>query len=164
MESSGSRFSITREGKGTVKIRASDLNISTLSNFFSLVPSTITLVSGDDEMETHGEMGCFPSWRMDRRTPWRCQGTPQYPSCSSKRKAPTSVSLVGERPEKRRRRPIAIDVEVCSVEHGRKGKKRTITPVSTLRIDIEERKHCQRHGYRTNYFRRGLRWTAHYAV
>ena len=60
------RYSVRRDGENSViKIRGRDLTQANLSNLFGLVPSTISLLSEDGEVETAGASGTFWTESVD---------------------------------------------------------------------------------------------------
>lgn len=61
------RFAVSRDGASGsyIKFRASQLSQSVLSAAFDLVPTSISLVSDDGDMETADGEGNFPTHGMD---------------------------------------------------------------------------------------------------
>ena len=75
------RYSVRRDGENSViKIRGRDLTQANLSNLFGLVPSTISFLSEDSEVETADASGTFRTESMDNLQYWLCRGTPFYTS------------------------------------------------------------------------------------
>lgn len=150
------RFTVTGSGHTPARIRASDLNLKTLSSYFGMVPESIVLVSGrSGNMEIPDSDGFFPSYRMDKGDSWRCQGssfyrpgaTPAAAGSYRKRKAQSAAvsAVVGHRPSpsflgpEKRKRPTCVDVDVCAVQDSKKGKKKkTVQPVSSLRVEVSD--------------------------
>ena len=92
------RYSVRKEGdlssRATVRFRESQLNASILSNAFSFVPSTISLVSETGEIETPDDDGHFPTSTMSSSCKWVCKGAPFYQATASARDRKRSVGAL----------------------------------------------------------------------
>ena len=124
--------------------------------------NTVVLVSmGTGDMETPDDDGHFRYWAMDPTTTWECHGVSLFggkatPSDTAKVKGKRRLGkgAVDHRPTfdsplsqasslrlhaEKRPRPISVpmDIEVCSVDEGKCGRKK-VTPVSTVRVEVEE--------------------------
>ena len=139
------RYSVRRDGENSViKIRGRDLTQANLSNLFGLVPSTISLLSEDGEMETADASGTFQTEPMDNLQYWLCRGTPFYTSscamassrftAAKHRSLTTTVScrtsaassLFGSMPVCKRGREVTarLRLEMCMIDQTKRGKVR----------------------------------------
>lgn len=162
------RFSVTKYGSSdTIKFRHGQLCQSVLATAFDYVPSSVSLVSDDGDMETADAEGCFPSHGMDPRRKWVCKGSPYFRAETSAKhsshrrktkRVESSSAMVGSSPHastteaavstpgvaKRRHtaaQSVYLAVVACSVDVSERGKL-IVQPVSAFRLVVEEQ-HCR---------------------